>query len=348
MSRLPLKNIFIFLLLTFGLTWGFEYLISISISQQGYYALGLHPLGMFFPAFSAILMQVFYISDSPVYFRKQKEPVHWIFYSFLILTVLYAIFTLFAIQTSVRPLILQGLSGILIMFWTLLLFYLYGKSGEKGFQRVGLQINNKDLSIRFIFAITLFLLSQAALNWIFGLGEFTGVQDHLAGIPISKGFYPFALVLFFLFSMIGTPLSALAVLFGEEYGWRGFLHDQISPLGNKKAALLVGLIWGIWHIPIILSGVHTYPPTTTGVILGLIFFILTGVVFAYARIKTKNIWLVVFIHGVLNSLYAFILTYLIRPDEPLKSFGLGSYGLVCLGIIVIFILRDPIWRKRIA
>ena len=348
MKRLPLKNIFIFLLLTFGLTWGFEYLISTSISQQGYYALGLHPLGMFFPAFAAILMQLFYIPDSPIYFRKHMEPVHWVFYSFLILTVLYAIFTFFAIQTAIRPLILQGLSGILIMFWTLLLFYLYGKSGGKGFQRLGLQIDNQDMSVRFIFGVTLFLLSQAALNWIFGLGEFTGVLDQIAGIPVSKGFYPFALILFFLISIIGTPLSALAVLFGEEYGWRGFLLDQFSTLENRIAALLIGLIWGFWHMPIILSGVHTYPATTMGVVWGLIFFTLTGVVFAYARIKTNNIWLVAFIHGVLNSLYAFTLTYLIRPYDPLKSFGLGIYGLVCLGMIVIFILRDPIWRERSA
>lgn len=32
--------------------------------------------------------------------------------------------------------------------------------------------------------------------------------------------------------------------FGEEYGWRGYLLPKLLPLGEVKAAVIVGLIWG--------------------------------------------------------------------------------------------------------
>jgi hypothetical protein len=49
-------------------------------------------------------------------------------------------------------------------------------------------------------------------------------------------------------------------------------------------------------------------------------------------------------HGVLNSIYPFVLTYLMRPADKILSFGLGIYGLACLAVVVLLIARDPIWR----
>jgi hypothetical protein len=70
--------------------------------------------------------------------------------------------------------------------------------------------------------VALFLLVQTALNWLFGLGQFQGLAGRIAGIPVPAAFYSFALLIFFLITVIGTPLSGLAVVFGEEYAWRGY------------------------------------------------------------------------------------------------------------------------------
>lgn len=45
--------------------------------------------------------------------------------------------------------------------------------------------------------------------------------------------------------LAGTLLS----VFGEEYGWRGYLLPKLLPLGELRASLIVGGIWGVWHFP---------------------------------------------------------------------------------------------------
>lgn len=169
-------------------------------------------------------------------------------------------------------------------------------------------------------------------------------MERVYGIAVPQGLYPWALVVAFGLAVTGVPLSGLAVVFGEEYGWRGFLQDELSQLGRWRGALVVGLVWGLWHFSVILSGVHTYPPTLLGLGLGLVFFVLWDFVQSYAVLKAKSIWVAAFLHGVVNSVYAFMLSYVVRPDDRVLSFGLGVYGLACLALVVLFVLRDPIWR----
>jgi membrane protease YdiL (CAAX protease family) len=56
---------------------------------------------------------------------------------------------------------------------------------------------------------------------------------------------------------VGVAALFLAVLtFGEEYGCRGYLLPKLLPLGEVKAAVIVGLIWGLWHAPLLLAGLN--------------------------------------------------------------------------------------------
>ncbi len=115
---------------------------------------------------------------------------------------------------------------------------------------------------------------QAGLNWVTGRGELQSVQAQIEGIPVPEDLYIFGLLAIFLLSFTGTPLGSLALTFGEEYAWRGFLQTELIRLGTRRGVFLVGIIWGAWHIPIILSGVHTYPPSAIGFLLAFIFFVL--------------------------------------------------------------------------
>jgi uncharacterized protein len=49
---------------------------------------------------------------------------------------------------------------------------------------------------------------------------------------------------FFLVLLIGGPL-------GEEFGWRGYALPSLQA-GNdwRMASLGLGLVWGVWHLPL--------------------------------------------------------------------------------------------------
>jgi membrane protease YdiL (CAAX protease family) len=302
---------------------------------------------MLAPAFVAIFLQLFFFKDSPIYYKTYKEKPRWILFGYLILTIFYGILMLTAAFNPESKQIFQGLGALLLTLWTLLIFFVHGQSKKGSFERAGLSLGRIKIGVLFIVGIILFFLLQAALNLIFGLGDFIGQTERIFNLPIPSNLYIPALIILFIFvAVIGAPLSGLAGVFGEEYGWRGFLQSELIKTGKLKGVILVGIIWGVWHFPIILRGVHTYPSSLLGLFLCIIFFSLWGIIQGYAVIKTGSIWVAAFMHGVVNSVYSFSLTYIVKPESKVYSFGLGIYGLICLGIIVGFFLKDPIWKSE--
>lgn len=347
MAKVKWGRVALFLILTLGLTWGIAYAVARYTGQNAFVNPGLPPLGMLAPAFVALAIELFGPRDSQIHFRTYREKPRLILWAYLSLTLLMGLLTLSALAWPIPASISGGVSNLLFVLWTLLLIRLFRSCDPASFQRAGLQLGDTDKGVKFVLGVAAFFLLQAGLNLIFGLGEFQPWTGHIAGIPVPETIYPFALIPYFLLTVVGTPLGGLAVTFGEEYGWRGFLQRELSPLGRRSGVFLVGLVWAIWHIPVIQSGVHTYPPTFVGFAFSFIFFITWGFVQSYAVLKTGSIWTAAFLHGVVNGVYAFTLTYLVRPEDKLFSFGLGVYGLVMLFIIVMLILRDPVWDETV-
>ena len=347
MKKARMKRVFVFLFFTFLLSWGFDWLVIGLGGSGAFRSLSMSPWGMLVPALVAIVLRMFFYKDSPIYYQTYKEKPRWIFLGFMILTVLYGILTLLAVFNPGSGQIFQGLGALLFTLWILGVFFIRGQSSEGAFERAGLKLGNVKIAQRFIGGILLFFLLQAGFNLLFKIGPLAGKLERIYGLPIPSSLYiPALIVLFVLVAVIGVPLSGIAGVFGEEYGWRGFLQSELTKLGNLKGVLLVGLIWGIWHFPIILRGIHTYPPSVLGLFLGVVFFVLWGIIQGYAVIKTGSIWVAAFMHGLVNSVYGFMLSYVVRPENRVFSFGLGIYGIVCLLIVVGWILRDPVWKKE--
>lgn len=69
-----------------------------------------------------------------------------------------------------------------------------------------------------------------------------------AGVPVEFSFPLVNFVLVFVFTLL--LLGAL-----EEFGWRGFLQPYLQERwGALPAALAVGVLWGAWHLPLLLAG----------------------------------------------------------------------------------------------
>ena len=60
----------------------------------------------------------------------------------------------------------------------------------------------------------------------------------------------------FLFAFMIFPGSAL----GEELGWRGFALPRMQARNSAlKASLIIGVLWGSWHLPLWLLGRESNP-----------------------------------------------------------------------------------------
>jgi membrane protease YdiL (CAAX protease family) len=74
-------------------------------------------------------------------------------------------------------------------------------------------------------------------------------------------------------------LLLLVVGFAEETGWRGFaVPEMLKTRSFLSTALVIGLLWAIWHIPSMFSiesyrqmGIVMFPTFTIGIVCGSIF-----------------------------------------------------------------------------
>jgi len=143
----------------------------------------------------------------------------------------------------------------------------------------------------------------------------------------------------------GITVNAVAG-FGEELGWRGFLQKEFSSLGFWKSSLLIGVIWGIWHAPIILMG-HNYPEhPVAGVFMMTLACTLLAPIFSYVSVKAKSVIAAAVAHGTFNA-SAGLAIVMIMGGNDLTVGMMGLAGIIALGIIdiIIFILDRSVSKE---
>ena len=133
--------------------------------------------------------------------------------------------------------------------------------------------------------------------------------------------------------LAGATINAVAA-FGEEYGWRYYL---VSKLRDKKflpASLFIGIVWGIWHAPMILLFGHNYPnDRVAGIGMMVILCILLGIIELYFVVKSGSMWPSAIIHGTFNGVSG--MTLLWFPTGSALTTGMtGVAGFVAMGIII--------------
>lgn len=119
----------------------------------------------------------------------------------------------------------------------------------------------------------------------------------------EKNGVQFATILFTLANVIFLFFP----YFGEEWGWRGYMMPKLIKLMGKPAAVIVGgVIWGLWHAPLTVSGHNfgtDYPGYPwVGIGYMCVFCILQNAFLTYITEKSKTIYPATICHGVIDSL----------------------------------------------
>ena len=131
----------------------------------------------------------------------------------------------------------------------------------------------------------------------------------------------------------GVTINAIAG-FGEELGWRGYLFKEVQHLGFWKSSIIIGVIWGIWHAPIILLG-HNYPEhPVAGVFMMTVFAVLISPIFTYVRIKSGSVIAASVMHGTFNAVGGISIMMLVGGNDLIIGVT-GVAGFVALVIINI-------------
>jgi len=169
-------------------------------------------------------------------------------------------------MTSSIPALLRRHSFIVFLVLTILISWIPWYTGGAGLFVFGPSIAGV-IVIAFVYGKEgLRNLTQRTLRWRVGLVWWAialflpalltlisiGINALLGGTVPGFTFFRqewYLAPVFFLITIVGGPL-------GEEFGWRGFALPKLQGMwGPVVASLIIGTVWGLWHIPqFLLSG----------------------------------------------------------------------------------------------
>lgn len=163
----------------------------------------------------------------------------------------------------------------------------------------------------------------------------------LALQQMPEGFGPWGIIAISLVSGLfaGATINAVLAL-GEEIAWRGFLISEFKGMKFMKVSLIIGVIWGFWHFPLILNG-HNYPNhPVIGVFMMVLMCVAITPILNYFRQKSASVIVPAIMHGTFNAVVG-ISNIVVTPLNDLLIGGPGLAGLIVLMTVdVILYLYD--------
>lgn len=222
---------------------------------------------------------------------------------------------------------------------------------HEGFADTGLRFGSWRPYVASAIIVPLAFLAIYSITWILGLAspdwQLADLMSMMAAAGAEASDAPPAHLLLpvLLFaSLFMAPLINSFFGFGEEYGWRGYLLPKLMPLGKPAAYLLLGVIWGLWHAPLIYVGFN-YPGYPVLGILGMIGLTTTlGIYINELTLHYRSSILAGWIHGVFNAQAYGIWRVLFPSTNPLIG---GVTGLVGMAVwLVIGLVAAQYVRRK--
>lgn len=194
------------------------------------------------------------------------------------------------------------------------------------------------LGIVYPFAVG---LPAYGLAWTTGIVTFEPATLHPLGFVIPGETPVERLVMGGLISITVGPLAMAVLALGEEIGWRGYMLSRLVDARVPQPALVSGLVWSLWHAPLILSGQYSHSPKP---VLALALFTVTmtsqAFLMARMRLETGSIWPVVLMHAAWNAIIvSFFEPCTQGQNAPLWTGETGVLGALSTTLVTALLLR---------
>ncbi|MBB5134509.1 hypothetical protein HNP84_004241 [Thermocatellispora tengchongensis] len=119
-------------------------------------------------------------------------------------------------------------------------------------------------------------------------------------------------------------LPGLPLMFGEEWGWRGYLEPRLQPLGIVPMVAISGFVWGIWHLPAAFVAGRDPAVWLPAYVIDCT---LIGALLCWLRLRTRTIWPAVLGHAAISGFPVPVLAaWLADADRPYDEFAVESLG----------------------
>jgi len=174
---------------------------------------------------------------------------------------------------------------------------------------------------------------------------FLAAQIEAVGSPMPVGML---MLIQTAAALLYAPFLNMLFALGEEVGWRGYLTPALTErFGKKKALILSGVIWGMFHWPIILLAGYEYGTgywgaPWLGLLAMLLFTTAGGVLLSWLYEKTGSIWSCALWHGALNAIAGLPLYFLPAGST---SYFLGPVIAGPVAGLPLIMWAAWLWRK---
>lgn len=149
-------------------------------------------------------------------------------------------------------------------------------------------------------------------------------------------------------AVIIAPVMNCITCFGEEWGWRGYLVPKLSEKFSFLPTVLIsGVIWGLWHAPLIAMG-HNYGVDYAGAPIGgilamCLFCIVMGTCLSFLCLRAKSCIPGVIGHGALNGFASAAIMFSRDGGNPFigptPTGIIGGIGFLLAAVLIIFLMR---------
>ena len=155
-------------------------------------------------------------------------------------------------------------------------------------------------------------------------------------------------------SLLNILATTTVLALGEEIGWRGYLLPRVQALVSKRrAALVVGFVHGLFHLPLILL-TTTYDSIGSRWIVApmvVVTMTLAGVIYAWLRDRSGSVWPVALAHSTINTFLdgAGLITVVapVTLAYTAGESGIATFVAV-LGVAAALLVRGSTWRSNVS
>ena len=199
------------------------------------------------------------------------------------------------------------------------------------------------------YLLPLVIVSVAySIIWVGGFGGWYNsgfVQQQMQDYSLSGWSSTSVIIFHFALTATYSFVLLLPSVLGEELGWRGFLVPELAKfMSFTKVALTSGLIWAMWHWPLVFMGLYgnDVTPLYYQLFFFSLFIISNAVIMTYLRFKTNSLWTAVIFHMSGNVFLQEVFAPL-TIDTDRSAWYVDEFGVV--PAMVAFVVAVYFWKK---